>query len=166
MWFILRHKKGELQILQEEIKKKIGFLPDFFYPKIKISKIINNKTKEFKKNFLSDYVFFYYKSFDSKNLLISLKNLRGLKTLLSNCLNYQKDIQDFITLCKSNSDSDGCIKQSYFNKLNFKEGIFLNGPFAQISFNVLENKKNFLKVVIDKKTTTISKNNSLLYRPI
>ena len=85
MWLIFRHKKGELKILQEEIKKKIGNLPELFCPKIKISKIINNKTKEFRNNFLSDYVFFYDKSFANKDLMNNLKYLRGLKTMLSNC---------------------------------------------------------------------------------
>ena len=141
MWLIFRHKKGELKILQEEIKKKIGNLPELFCPKIKISKIINNKTKEFRNNFLSDYVFFYDKSFANKDLMNNLKYLRGLKTMLSNCFNYQKDIEDFITLCKTNSDKDGCIKQSYFDNLSFKKGVFMNGPFAQIYFDVLENKK-------------------------
>ena len=166
MWLVLRHKKGELKILQEEIKKKIGNLPELFCPKIKISKVINNKTKEFSNNFLSDYVFFYDKKFINKDIINSLKNSRGLKTLLSNYSNYQKDVEKFITLCKSNSDKDGCIKSSYFDSLNFKKGIFLNGPFGQIIFDVLENKKNFLKVIINKKITTISKNTNFIYRPV
>ena len=38
MWLVLRHKRGELKILQEEIKKKIGNLPEFFLSKNKIYK--------------------------------------------------------------------------------------------------------------------------------
>ena len=166
MWLVLRHKKGELSVLKEEIKKKIGRLPEFFCPKIKILKVVNNKTNEFTNNFLSDYVFFYDKQFTSKTIINSLKNSRGLKTLLSNCLNYQKDVEKFINLCKSNSDKDGYIKPSYFDNINFKKGIFLNGPFAQIIFDVLENKKNFLKVAINKKVTTLSKKTNFIYRSI
>ena len=51
----------------------------------------------------------------------NLKYLRGLKTMLSNCFNYQKDIEDFITLYETNSDKDGCIKQSYFDNLSLKK---------------------------------------------
>ena len=166
MWLILRHKRGELKILKEGIEKKVGNIPELFCPKIKISKIVKNKTKEFTYNFLSDYVFFYDKKFANKSLINNLKNLRGLKTLISNCLNYQRDINDFISFCKSNSDREGCIKSSYFNDLKFEKGVFLNGPFAQIYFDVIENKKNFLKVVINKKATTISKNNNFIYRPV
>lgn len=167
MWLILRYKKGELKILQEEIKKKIGNLPELFCPKIKISAVFKNKTKVISNNFLSDYAFFYDKKFMSKNIINSVNNSRGLKTLLSNCSNYQKDIETFITSCKSNLDKEGFIKKSYFDNLNFKKGIFLNGPFAQIIFDVLENNKNFLKVVINKKTTKISKStNFFIYRPI
>ena len=32
MWLVLRHKKGELKILQKEIQKKIGNLPELFCP--------------------------------------------------------------------------------------------------------------------------------------
>ena len=33
MWLVLRHKRGELKILQEEIKKKIENLPEFSFQK-------------------------------------------------------------------------------------------------------------------------------------
>ena len=166
MWLVLRHKKGELNMLKEEIKKKLGDLPEIFFPKIKISKRVRNKTVEFKHNFLFDYIFVYDKKFCCDKLIKNLKNLKGLKSLLPYGLSYQLEIKKFVKLCKLNSDDDGCIKQSYFNNLNFKKGIFLNGPFAKLYFEVLENKKSFLKVIMNKKAMTISKSKDLIYRPI
>ena len=96
----------------------------------------------------------------------TLQNLKGLKSLLPCGLSYQEEIKKFIKLCKLNSDNDGCIRQNYFNNLDFKKGIFLNGPFAKIYFEVLENKKSFLRVIMNKKAMTISKSRGLIYRPI
>ncbi len=166
MWLILRHKKGELKILQDEFKKKLGNIPEIFCPKIKISKRIKNKTIELKHNFLLDYIFVYDKKFSCKNLIKNFQNLRGLKSLLPNGISYQEEIKKFINLCKLNSDNEGCIKQSYFDNLNFKKGVFLNGPFAKIYFDVLENRKSFLKVIINQKAMTITKNKNFIYRPV
>ena len=166
MWLILRHKKNELSTLKEELRKKLGNFPEIFCPKIKISKRVKNKIIELRQNFLLDYIFVYDKKFCCDRLIKNLQHLKGLKSLLSCGLNCQDEIQKFIKLCKLNLDHDGCIKQSYFNNLNFKNGIFLNGPFVKIFFEVLENKKNFLKVIMNKKVMTISKNRDLIYRPI
>ena len=166
MWLVLRHKKGELSILKEEFKKKLGNFPEIFCPKVKITKRVKNKTIELRHNFLLDYIFVYDKKFCCDRLIKSLQYLKGLKSLLPNGLSYQDEVKKFIKLCKLNSDYDGCIKQSYFNNLNLKKGIFLNGPFAKIYFEVLENKKSFLKVIMNKKAMTISKSRDLIYRPI
>ena len=166
MWLILRHKKGELSMLREELKKRLGNFPEIFCPKVKISKRVKNKTVELRQNFLLDYIFVYDKKFCCDRLIKNLQNLKGLRSLLPNGFSYQDEIQKFIKQCKLNSDHEGCIKQSYFNNLNFKKGIFLNGPFAKIYFDVLENKKSFLKVIMNKKAMTISKSRDLIYRPI
>ena len=54
------------------------------------------------------------KSFAIKDLMNNLKYLRGLNTMLSNCSNYQKDIEEFIASCKTNSDKDGVYKTKLF----------------------------------------------------
>ena len=47
-----------------------------------------------------------------------------------------------------------------------RKGIFLNGPFANMLFNVIENNQAKLKVLIGSITTTITKNSNYLYRPV
>ena len=47
-----------------------------------------------------------------------------------------------------------------------KEGIFLNGPFTNMIFNVIENQKDKLKVLIGKVTTTIKKNSKYLSKKL
>ena len=87
MWLVLRHKRGELKILQEEIKKNRN-LPEFSF-KIKFTKVINNKTKEISHNFLSDYVFFYDNQFIERYYKF-YKKFTWIKNFTVKLLIYQK----------------------------------------------------------------------------
>jgi hypothetical protein len=75
-----------------------------------------------------------------------------------NSLNLLKsEIEEFISNCKKNEDEKGFIKQSFFGyKLNrnFK---FLNGPFYNMIFKIIEVQKNRLKIVLQSKKTTLNK---------
>ena len=71
-----------------------------------------------------------------------------------------------IDYCKKNQDLEGYIKQSFFELQNMKRGMFLNGPFTNMIFNVVEKQSNKLKILIGKVTTTIAKNSNYLFRPV
>ena len=115
---------------------------------------------------LDNYIFCYHEKFKNPSLFSILKNLKGLKYFLTNSQNNQKEIINFIELCKKNQDENGYIKQSFFNFTNLQKGIFLNGPFTNMIFSVIENQKDKLKVLIGNVTTTISSNTGYLYRSV
>ena len=115
---------------------------------------------------LGDYLICYHEKFKNPSLFSILKNLKGLKYFLTNSQNNQKEIINFIELCKKNQDENGYIKQSFFNFTNLQKGIFLNGPFTNMIFSVIENQKDKLKVLIGNVTTTISSNTGYLYRSV
>ena len=166
MWIVLKYKKQEFNFLKKDFRKTLGDLPLIFKPKIKYEKFIRNKLHLLEKDILGDYLICYHKKFQDANMLAILKNLRGLKYFLPNSYSNQKEIKNFINYCEKNKDSDGYIKPSFFEFSNMKEGIFLNGPFTNMIFNVIENQKDKLKVLIGKVTTTIKKNSKYLYRPV
>ena len=95
-----------------------------------------------------------------------LKNLRGLKYFLVDSKINQGEIIGFIDYCKRHQDLDGYIKQSFFEFSNMKKGMFLSGPFTNVIFSVLGKRRDNLKVLIGKITTTITKNSDYLFRPV
>ena len=166
MWVVLKYNKNEFSFLQQDLNKVLGEKPKIFIPKFRYQKLVRNKLKFLEKNILNDYLICYHEKFMNLSILAILKNLRGLKYFLPNSYSNQKEIKNFINYCEKNKDSDGYIKPSFFEFSNMKEGIFLNGPFTNMIFNVIENQKDKLKVLIGKVTTTIKKNSKYLYRPV
>ena len=166
MWIVLKYKKNEFYFLKNDFKKKLGDTPLFFRPKFKCQKFVKNKLQFLEKDILDDYLICYHKKFQNISMLAILKNLRGLKYFLADSKINQKEIIDFIDCCKENQDADGYIRQSFFKFLNMKKGMFLNGPFANIIFSVIDKQRNKLKVLMGQVTTTITKNSNYLFRPL
>jgi len=166
MWVVIKYKKNEFNFLKNDFRKKLGDLPLIFRPKIKYQKLIRNKLKVLENDILGDYLICYHKKFQDSKIFSVLKNLRGLKYFLLNCNNNQNEIINFIDYCKKNQGADGYLRQSFFELKDIKKGIFLNGPFTNMIFNVIENQKDKLKVLIGNVTTTIKKSSNFLYRPV
>ena len=166
MWIVLKYKRKEFSLLKRDFRKILGDLPLFFRPKYEYQKLVKNKVRFLEKDILDDYLICYHDKFKNINMLTMLKNSRGLKYFLADSRNDQEEIINFINYCKRNQDFDGYIKQSFFEFQNMKRGMFLSGPFTNMIFNVIENQRNKLKVLIGKVTTTITKNSNYLFRPV
>jgi hypothetical protein len=166
MWIVLKYKKRELSFLKQDFKKILGDLPLFFKPKFKYQKLVKNKLYFLEKDILDDYLICYHAKFKNINMLAILKNLRGLKYFLKDSIINQKEIIEFINYCKKNQDTEGYVKQSFFEFSKMKKGMFLSGPFTNMIFSVIENQKNKIKVLIGKVTTTVTKDSNYLFRPI
>jgi len=166
MWIVIKYKKKEFNFLKKDFRKILGDLPLIFKPKIKYEKFIKNKLHLLEKDILGDYLICHHKKFQDTGMLEILKNLRGLKYFLIDSKINQKEIINFIDYCKKNQDEEGYIKQSFFDFSNIEKGIFLSGPFRNTIFNVIENHRHHLKVLVGKITTTITKNSNYLYRPV
>ena len=166
MWIVLKYNKKELNFLKKDFIKVLGETPLIFRPKIKYEKFIKNKLKMLEKDILGDYLICYHKKFQEAGMLGILKNLRGLKYFLIDSKINQKEIINFIDYCKKNQDSEGFLKQSFFDFSNIKKGIFLSGPFTNMIFNVIESHRHYLKVLVGKITTTVTKDSNYLYRPV
>ena len=167
MWIVLKFKLGECEILKNSISKVLGCMPEFYNPKIKLQKHVNNKLKIYKKYVLNNYLICKHEKFKNRSLVNSLKNIRGLNYFLEGFEHNQKELENFVKYCKSNEDIDGFLKQSFFNISHKIQCKFVSGPFTEMIFNVIENKGKKLKILIKNLNITVSKNSkNLLYSNI
>jgi len=166
MWIIAKYKQNEFNILKDAFIKTLGDNLDFYIPKIKYQKIINNKIRTFEKSILEDYLICYHPKFESLQTLNKLKYTRGLNFFLNGFKQNQNQIFNFVKHCKKYENKEGFITKEFFDEINSKKGKFITGPFAEIMFQVLSRQKNSLKILIGNIKTTISKNTLYLYRPI
>ena len=164
MWMVIKYNLKELETLKDSFCKVIGEIPEFYSPKFKYQKYINNKLKKFETKILGNYLICKHEKFSDSKIISLLKNVRGLNYFLSGSEFNQKAIIKFIKFCKSKEDSSGYLTQNFFNLLENTKAKFISGPFAQIIFDIVENKNKKLKILINNKNITISKKTSnLLY---
>lgn len=162
MWIVIKYKTNNLDLLKSDLNKKLKSTADFYLPKIQMVKSSFQKKiikSEFK--ILGDYIFCYHQSFSDKKILNLMNYVKGTKCFLKDYFSCQKEIKEFILKCKQNEDEKGYLKQSFFKFQINKRMKFLNGPFANMIFNIIEVQKNKLKILLDGKNTVINKKNYL-----
>ena len=91
-----------------------------------------------------------------------MKNLKGMQYILSGSKKDQKDIENFISICKQHEDDQGFIKQSFFDIKNKTKCYFLSGPFTKIIFDIIEETKKIIKVRFKNIDLIVPKNSSNL----
>ena len=64
-----------------------------------------------------------------------LNYAKGIQLVLKGLLENQKNIIEFINICRSHENEDGFIKQSFFNNLNKSQIQFQSGPFSKRNFS-------------------------------
>ena len=160
MWIVAKIKTNELSQFKEKLSSNFRDTK-YYYPKIKQ---IKNKIKN-EKNILGNYIFCYHNSFIDNNKVLSSKYTKGLKYFLKGCKNSQKQITEFINYCKKNENEEGFIMQSFFEDVNFKKGKFLNGPLADIVFEVLSREKKYLNIILGNKEIKLNKNCNISFLP-
>lgn len=145
----------------EELKKKIGkdykiYLPKFCIQEFKKKKLINYEV-----NLLNDYMFCFHPKLELKKNLNELKFTRGLKCVLDNFKNSQKEIKDFINRCKEFENEKGYLSKNFLETEIYKSYKFTSGPFTDTIFKIISLNKNKIKVLIGDIKTTINKGNYL-----
>ena len=117
------------------------------------------------KNILGNYIFCFHEKFRDYKYLNKLQYTKGLKYFLKYYKNSQKDIFKFINFCRENEDNDGFLKTNFFKKILKKKGKFINGPLANIVFEIVSNKEKYLNIVLGKREVKIRKNFNFIYLP-
>ena len=167
MWIVAKYKPKEFASLKEGFFKVLGDMPEFYNPKIKYEKYINNKIKVFDKNILDNYLICKHSKFNHSGIVNQLKNLKGLNYFLNGYKYNQKELENFVVFCKSNENDSGFLNQSFFNITKKAKAKFISGPFTEMMFDIVESKGKKLKILLNNINITISKKSSkLLYSNI
>tara|TARA_B100001123_G_scaffold432047_2_gene554426 strand:- start:722 stop:1225 length:504 start_codon:yes stop_codon:yes gene_type:complete len=164
MWIVIKYKANELKTLKKSFSNVLGDMPEFYHPKIKLEKYVNNKIKIFEKNLLENYLICRHTKFNDNKVINLIKYSRGLNYLLTGYEFNQKELNNFINFCKSNEDKNGFLTQSFFNIAQKTKAKFISGPFTQMIFDVIEKKGKKLKILLNNLNITVSNNSkNLLY---
>jgi len=166
MWIVIKYKNRELNSLKENLIKTLGDKIEFCLPKIKYQKNVRNKLRSIEQFILGNYAILYHEKLVNDLELQKLKYLKGLDYVLNNFKHNQKEIISFINYCKKFEDESGYLTQGFFENSLIKNGKFINGPFTDMMFSIISQKKTKLKILIGNLVTTISKNTGYLYRSI
>jgi len=160
MWTVLKYKNGEFELLKNSFCKVLGEVPEFYSPKIRYEKYINNKLKVFEKNILENYLICRHIKFKDRKIVNLLKNSRGLSYFLNGFEFNQNELNKFVKFCKSNEDSRGFLCQSFFSIAEKTKAKFISGPFTQMFFDIVEQKGKKLKILLNNINITLSKSSS------
>ena len=164
MWVVLKYNPKEFEILKNSFFKILGEIPEFYNPKYKYERYINNKLKTFEKNILYNYLICNHNKFKDPKIVNILKNSRGLIYFLSGCEFNQKQLEEFIKSCRLNEDANGFLTQSFFTIIKKTKAKFISGPFTQMIFDIIEDKGGKLKILLNNVNMTVSKSSkNLLY---
>ena len=168
MWLVVKYKPKELEILKQSFSKIIGNMPEFYIPKIKQAYYINNKLKILKKNILSNYIICKHDKFKNLKFLNALNNSRGLIYLLKHYDSNQKNLENFVKLCKSHEDSSGFLRQTFFEITKKTKAKFISGPLTQMIFDIIKDEGNKLKILLNNNVNVIipKESSNLLYSSI
>ena len=166
MWVVAKIKIKNLNIFKKDLAEEIGEDVKFYHPKLEYNKYFGNRVKKFEKFILENYIFCYHEKFKKTNYINKVKFLKGLEYFLEGNNQNQNQILKFIEYCKSFENEKGYLTQSFFKTLVIKKAKFVSGPFTNIIFEILEKRKNKLKVLVGNIVTTISDNKNYLYRSV
>ena len=166
MWVVFKYKSKEYELVKQNFKKKVSNNINFYNPKIKYFRNINNNLKAKEKYILENYAFCYLENFKDTAYLNKFKNIKGLSYFLTGCVYEQNQILKFINLCIANEKDDGTLSSDFFTRLVSKKAKFLNGPFSNMVFDILKREKNKLKILLGNVVTIVEKKSNILYLPV
>ena len=166
MWVVAKVKIKRLNIFKDNLIKKLGKDIQFYHPKIAYNKNFGNRVKKIEKFVFENYVFCFHDKFKKSSFLNEVRFLKGLEYFLNGCNQNQVEIVKFIEHCQTFENKEGYLTQAFFKTMNLKKAKFISGPFVDMIFEILERRKNKLKILIGNIVTTISDKTDCLYRPI
>ena len=150
MWVVGKIKQFQLEKIKSNLKEKEinGCKIDIYAPRFVFTKKVKNKFIKIEKKLLDNYVFFNlnFSNFDIASK--SLKFTKGLSYILDNFKSDQKGIKNFIDNCKNFEDERGFIKPSFFLIIKNSKAKFLNGPFSNFVFEVIEKKEKEMNILL------------------
>jgi len=166
MWVVAKIKGKELENFKKNLVKESKSEIKFYCPKIRHYRYFKNKIKKYETYILENYIFCFHDKFKKSSFLNELKFTKGLNYFLTGNEENQNEIKSFVEHCMSCENKNGYITAEFFKNIITHKARFVSGPFTNMMFEVLERKKNKLKILVGNIVTTISDKANYLYRPI
>ena len=165
MWVILKSKKNKINFLKQELNNKFKKSCEIYSPKMLIENFKNKKIVKKEVNIMGDYVFCFHSGFKNQTILNQLKYIKGVNYCLDGCQLAQEEIEYFINKFKSCEDEKGFINRNFLNTQINKYYKFLNGPFTQKIFKIIEIHRDKLRILVGNIQTSINKR-KFLFSPL
>ena len=155
MWAVIKFNKNQINLLKEDLSKKIGNDLIYYSPKVLTQIYKNNRLVNNPVDLLGDYIFCFHKKFEKKSFINELKFTRGLKYFLSGIVESQKDILEFISFCRNSENKEGYVSKSFLDFSKDKKSKFRSGPFTNKIFEIINFQKEKIKISMGSIKTTI-----------
>ena len=162
MWTILKFDKKKILFLKKDFEEKLGKDFIFYEPKFMIKSFKKNKLIQKELSLLGDYIFCFNEKFKEQKMMDLLRSSRGLKYFLNGSFSSQIEINKFISLCKERENKNGFITENIFEMFEKKKYKFLDGPFANQIFEIINFRKKKIEIMIGNIRTKIDKEKFIL----
>ena len=114
---------------------------------------------------LENYIFCKHECFFKPKYEL-FKIYKRASIFLDGNFSSQKEINNFIKICKLHEDENGLIKNSFFKRFLTYKGKFVSGPFKNLIFDLIKKNNNDLKISIGNFLVTVSDKFKYIYRPV
>tara|TARA_Y100000816_G_scaffold287557_1_gene270518 strand:+ start:1154 stop:1651 length:498 start_codon:yes stop_codon:yes gene_type:complete len=165
MWTVIKFEKKKLNLFKKDLSEKIDKNYKLYIPKLSISERKKNRIIRKEINLLGEYLFCFSEKFTNNLFLQKLNYLKGSKSFLSGSESCQKNINLFIEKCRNSEDSNGFLSLNSFEMNKNLKYQFSSGILDKYIFQLLEQRKDKIKILIGNLKTTINKKN-YLFNPI
>ncbi len=165
MWTVIKFEKKKLNLFKKDLSEKIDKNYKLYIPKLSISERKKNRIIRKEINLLGEYLFCFSEKFTNNLFLQKLNYLKGSKSFLSGSESCQKNINLFIEKCRNSEDSNGFLSLNFFEMNKNLKYQFSSGILDKYIFQLLEQRKDKIKILIGNLKTTINKKN-YLFNPI
>ena len=158
MWAVLKVNTNELNLLKEDLKKKLEFNFIIYAPKVTFNTFDRNSIKRKREEYLlGDYIFCFSKKFEDINFLKIIQFSRGLKKIIEGTRTSQSDIIKFINRCRSHETNSGFVSLNFYEIKENKKYKFESGAFSSQIFEVLRVQKNKIKLLMGNLKISLNK---------
>jgi hypothetical protein len=165
MWIIAKTDNSKINFLLKNLNNKLGSNIKLYIPKIKVQSYKNNKLRDKIVNILGDYIFVNHDSFKNSDFINYVRNIKGLKHVLSGHKESQLEITNFITKCKNLENNDGLMAHDLYDLDLRKKYCFSSGPLTGKLFNIIDFNKKNLNILIGKFKTKLNRKN-FIFKPV
>ena len=165
MWIVIKYDRKKVDLLEHDLRNKIGENTKIYSPKFLLEKLKRLKKNNKQIHLLGDYCFSFNEKYSQIKYLNQVNYLRGVKYYLEGFRSNQNEIVSFIKYCKSHENEKGFLNPDFSKLYLNKSYKFFSGPFSNQIFKIISLQNKNLEILIGNLKTRIKKE-KFLVQPI